>query len=217
MSIPLNGLLFVLILISQCFGQSPSMTISHAGLSPSNTLTVEPGEEITFIYGGGGPHPMTSGHGSTPSPVFFPTVTVTTSNPQETFSLQEPGTYLFHCGTNPGNSSNWGTIIVEATSDLEAPESHPADFILLEAWPNPFNPVTTLYYTIARAGDTRLAVYNLQGERIRTLFSGTLSSGTHSFKWDGRTDNGLSLGSGVYILEAETGDQSIARTVTLQK
>ncbi len=101
-------------MLSGVVSQDAFMNISHQGLQPSSTLTVESGEDITFQYGGGGPHPMTSGWGNgTESPVFFPTVTVTASNPTEIFTLSESGTYIFHCGTNPGNSNNWGTIIVE--------------------------------------------------------------------------------------------------------
>ena len=105
--------LMIVFMLSGLFAQDAYMNISHQGIQPSSTLTVESGQEITFEYGGGGPHPMTSGQGSTESPIFFPTVTVTSSDPIELFSLMEVGTYLFHCGTNPGNSSNWGTIIVE--------------------------------------------------------------------------------------------------------
>ena len=107
----------LLFMVQVTVAQDAYMNLSHAGISPSATMTVEPDQEITFEYGGGGSHPMTDGHGSTPSPVFFQTVTVTSSNPIATFSLEEEGTYLFHCGTNPGNSGLWGTIIVESSTD----------------------------------------------------------------------------------------------------
>ncbi|MBL7012819.1 MAG: T9SS type A sorting domain-containing protein [Candidatus Marinimicrobia bacterium] len=109
------------IIITQItFAQEAYMHLAHSGITPSSTMTVEPGQEITFEYGGGGPHPMTSGQGSTTSPVHFPTVTVNSSNPIATFSLEEEGTYIFHCGTNPGNTSLWGTIIVEP-APIEGP------------------------------------------------------------------------------------------------
>jgi hypothetical protein len=103
----------LLILLSPIYAQDAYMHLSHSGISPSSTLTVIPNQAITFEHGGGGPHPMTSGHGSTNSPIFFPTVTVTSGSPIAVFSLIEVGTYIFHCGTNPGNTSLWGTIIVE--------------------------------------------------------------------------------------------------------
>jgi plastocyanin len=93
--------------------QIQSMTVAHSGLAPNDTLWAAPGDSIKFIYGGGGPHPMTSGHGGNPSPVFFPTVTVTSSTPNAYFTLTTPGIYWFHCGTNPANSANWGTIFIQ--------------------------------------------------------------------------------------------------------
>lgn len=89
-----------------------SFTVSHMGLQPSDEATVNVGDTVKFIYGGGGPHPMTSGHNQTPSPTFFPTVTVTSGAPEATFTLDEPGVYFFHCGTNPMNANNWGTLTV---------------------------------------------------------------------------------------------------------
>lgn len=102
-----------------------SFTVSHAGLAPSAEATVQIGDTVQFIYGSGGPHPMTSGHGlNIESPVFFPTVTVTASVPEAFCTLEEPGTYFFHCGTNPGNSANWGTLEVldpNGIAETEAP------------------------------------------------------------------------------------------------
>jgi len=110
--------LFVVLFALAAQAQYPSMTIQHSGLTPNDTLWVAPGDTIQFIYGGGGPHPMTSGHGSKASPVFFPTVTVTSSSTTALFTLDTVGTYLFHCGTNPSNSNNWGTIIITESASL---------------------------------------------------------------------------------------------------
>lgn len=107
-----NIILFFTTILSLNFVHTQSMNLSHSGISPSSTLTVEPGVEITFIYGGGGPHPMTS---DSNSPMYFPTVTVTSSNPTAVFTLNDEGTYTFHCATNPGNSNLWGTIIIESS------------------------------------------------------------------------------------------------------
>lgn len=114
--------------------QKPSMTIAHSGLRPNDTLWVMPGESIDFIYGGGGNHPMTSGQGSTASPVFFPTITVTSTTPLATFKLDTVGTYIFHCGTNPGNTKNWGTIIVMSSTGINETN---ADQNLVNIYPNP--------------------------------------------------------------------------------
>jgi len=111
----------MLALPALCSSQiAASFTVQHAGLAPSAEATVNVGDTIQFIYGSGGPHPMTSGHGTAiESPTFFPTVTVTAGAPEAFLVLDEPGVYYFHCGTNPNNSSNWGTLnVVDPTSDL---------------------------------------------------------------------------------------------------
>jgi len=114
----LHSSLFIVLFVLGAHAQYPSMTIQHSGLTPNDTLWVAPSDSIQFIYGGGGPHPMTSGHGAKSSPVFFPTVTVTSSNTTALFTLDSVGTYIFHCGTNPNNSNNWGTIIVTESASL---------------------------------------------------------------------------------------------------
>jgi plastocyanin len=97
-----------------------SMNISHQGANPDE-LNVAIGEEITFVFGGGGAHPMTEGWGdgseSTPEP--FVTQTVTSSDPETTFTLEVEGIYFFHCATNPGNQMNWAKIIVGEPDGVE--------------------------------------------------------------------------------------------------
>ncbi len=109
----------IVIMMTGAFSQDAYMHLAHSGITPSSTLIVDSGQEITFEHGGGGSHPMTSGQGNTESPIFFPTVTVTSGNPIAVFTLTEVGTYLFHCNTNPSNTNLWGTIIVEADEPEE--------------------------------------------------------------------------------------------------
>jgi len=141
------------------FGQNPSMTISHTGLSPSSTLTVFAGEEIDFIYGGGGPHPMTEGwqSGESSTPFEFVTQTVTSSNPLVTFTLEE-GIYYFHCGTNPGNSNNWGMITVLSNSTTGVEETKIPEY---KIYPNP----TTDILSINGLAGT-VEIFNLSGKQI---------------------------------------------------
>ncbi|MDP7566799.1 MAG: hypothetical protein QF383_00250, partial [Flavobacteriales bacterium] len=122
------------------FAIGQSMTISHTGIAtvPSSTdksLSVNVGDDITFIYGGGGSHPMTEGwqDGSTSTPVPFVTQTVTSSIPTVTFQINTVGIYKFHCGSSPGNSNNWGTIYVaDGTTSVERVDNNP-----ISVFPNP--------------------------------------------------------------------------------
>jgi len=65
--------------------------------------------------------------------------------------------------------------------------------------PNPFNPRTTLSFTLATTGPTHLRIYDLSGRLVRTLLSDVLDAGTHEVLWDGRDDQGRAASSGAYF------------------
>jgi hypothetical protein len=77
----------------------------------------------------------------------------------------------------------------------------PAAFELDQNYPNPFNPVTTIGYRLQKAADIDLAIYNIAGQKIRTLFKGNQSAGNYTLKWNGMNDFGLQVASGVYLYQ----------------
>ena len=82
----------------------------------------------------------------------------------------------------------------------------PTDYILYHNYPNPFNPWTTISFYAPRAEHVELAIYNLLGQKVRTLFSGTASAGAaNPFRWtDARDDYGRTVSSGVYFCRLTT-------------
>jgi hypothetical protein len=72
------------------------------------------------------------------------------------------------------------------------------------ARPNPFNPRTTIEYSVAAPGRVTLCVYNLAGREVRTLVDRDVKAGEHRVVWDGTTDAGQRAASGVYFLKMET-------------
>jgi hypothetical protein len=70
---------------------------------------------------------------------------------------------------------------------------------LLGNYPNPFNPSTTLHYSLAVPGQVRIEVYNSKGAKVRTLVDAPMASGLHSISWDGTDDNGRTVTSGIYF------------------
>jgi len=84
----------------------------------------------------------------------------------------------------------------------------PATYVLRGISPNPFNPVTTVSYGSPTEGRVKLAVYNVAGRLVRTLVDGEVGPGYHSVVWDGRDEQGMEVGSGVYFcrMEAESFD-----------
>ena len=89
------------------------------------------------------------------------------------------------------------------------------------ARPNPFNPATTIEYSVAVPGRVTLRVYNAAGRVVRTLVDSHAEAGPHKAVWDGTTDTGQRAASGVYFIrmEAATADGvvSVARKMLLLK
>jgi len=86
---------------------------------------------------------------------------------------------------------------------------------LLPNHPNPFNPSTTLSFSLARAGHVRLSVYDLAGRLVRTLVDGEHEAGTHRVVWNGTDATGRAVGAGVYFVRVETPQGSDTRKIAL--
>jgi hypothetical protein len=74
-------------------------------------------------------------------------------------------------------------------------------FHLSQNAPNPFNPTTTLRFTLETGGDAVLAIYDVTGRHVRTLVSGPMDAGAHQVVWDGTDDAGRAVASGVYMCQ----------------
>ncbi len=84
-------------------------------------------------------------------------------------------------------------------------------------YPNPFNPRTTLVYSLATKAQITLTVHDLAGRRVRTLVSGAQLAGQHRVEWDGTDDRGRSVASGAYLCRMSSGpDVKIVRVVLLK-
>jgi hypothetical protein len=101
------------------------------------------------------------------------------------------------------------TINLEYTEyELEAegiPRLPPADFVLGEAYPNPFNQEITIPYTVPYTARVDIVIYDLLGRRVRTLVRALSSAADHHALWDSRGDSGLPVPSGVYFCRMEAG------------
>ena len=75
----------------------------------------------------------------------------------------------------------------------------PSAFRLHACTPNPFNPSTTIAYDLPEAATVRLAVFDLQGRRVRRLADGPRPAGFNTARWDGRADDGHAVAAGAYV------------------
>ncbi|MCK5365838.1 MAG: T9SS type A sorting domain-containing protein, partial [Gammaproteobacteria bacterium] len=89
----------------------------------------------------------------------------------------------------------------------------PSRQLALEAHPNPFNPRTTLTYTLPRESSVQLFVYDVSGRLVRRLEEGVRAAGPHTVTWDGRNEHGREVNSGFYL--GRINADGIARTVKL--
>ena len=96
-------------------------------------------------------------------------------------------------------------------------EVRPAAFFLGGAYPNPFNPSTTIRFSIPGKMPVRLEVYGMDGRRVAVLVDETLDVGPHEAVWLGRDDTGRQVASGVYFSKLLAGSQSQVRKMTLMK
>lgn len=79
------------------------------------------------------------------------------------------------------------------------------EFRLQQNYPNPFNPTTEIRYTLALSGRVELVIFNLLGQRVKTLVSAQQSRGHHIVKWNGADDHGRLVSSGVYFYLLKSG------------
>ncbi len=93
----------------------------------------------------------------------------------------------------------------------------PLAFSLEQNFPNPFNPTTTIHYTLGHSGHIVLEIYNVLGQRVRQLVEADQPIGTYSVLWDGKSDGGVSAASGVYFYRIRTQTFSDVKRMVLIK
>ncbi|MBT4503018.1 MAG: T9SS type A sorting domain-containing protein, partial [Gemmatimonadetes bacterium] len=93
----------------------------------------------------------------------------------------------------------------------------PDSFVLGQSYPNPFNPSTKIGYGLPQDGQIEIAVYNLLGQKIRTLVSGFEKAGYRHVTWDGRTNESQLVPSGMYFYVMESGNFRDVKKVMLLK
>ena len=93
----------------------------------------------------------------------------------------------------------------------------PESFSLSQNYPNPFNPVTQIQFELPRDDKISLKVYNLKGEEVRNLVSGTYRAGYHTIRWNGTNQDSEPVASGVYIYMLEAGTFHSVKKMLLMK
>ncbi len=151
------------------------------------------------------------------------------------------GNYTYHCGagTYTIKASRWDyqdliisdlTVMEVLELNLDIPmlplsvPNHNEDILPtnesafgLRNYPNPFNPETQISFIVPKAGKGELSIFNLKGQRVRTLYHGLLNSGYHSFVWDGKNNAGDLTSSGMYFIKIEVEGKFQTHKIVLMK
>lgn len=96
-------------------------------------------------------------------------------------------------------------------------EALPARFKLYNNYPNPFNPTTNLKFDLPKAGNVKLYIYNVLGQKVATVYEGNLKAGQHIMTWNGKGVTGSQVASGVYFYKLETESHVAVRKMVMLK
>ena len=141
----------------------------------------------------------------------FNLIQLAESTMQDTFTAiipEQPGeTIIEYYISAADNSGRYETLprtapanlftfkICETSADINS--TH-ADFDL-KNYPNPFNPTTNISFKLKESGNTKLTIFNLKGEKVKTLLDKNLTAGKHNVVWQGVDENNKSVASGIYF------------------
>lgn len=93
----------------------------------------------------------------------------------------------------------------------------PPDFSLSQNYPNPFNPSTTISYQLPKSSSVKLEVYNLKGQKVKTLVDANQVAGYHNVIWNGTDTSNRNVASGVYLYRLSNPSKTISKRMLLMK
>jgi hypothetical protein len=115
------------------------------------------------------------------------------------------------------NYDGRGTIYGPVTAVPLAGEAQPREFQLFQNYPNPFNATTRLCYDLSSPSEVSIRIYDVRGELVKVLVAEHRQAGQHTVSWDGCSENGQFVGSGLYVCSFEAqGYRQIVKMVLLR-
>ncbi len=126
--------------------------------------------------------------------------------------------YYFYVTAEYSNGESFQSNVVQVGISDSDENSIPVVNMLQGNYPNPFNPETTISFAVdGEAGYTSLIVFNMKGQKVKTLVNRTLKAGHYDISWKGRDDAGKSVSSGIYYYRLDNGDFSETKKMLLMK
>ena len=133
----------------------------------------------------------------------------------DAFRWQVPETYSDNClirvkdhAFNQVSDVSSQAFTITYPLDIDSESVGIRNISLNQNFPNPFNPSTTISYSLPERGSVNIAIYDVNGRLVKTLRDGPQESGSHQIVWDGTTENGLALNTGIYLCKLNAAEFS---------
>lgn len=120
--------------------------------------------------------------------------------------------WIMHRG-NPGRTANFYNALTPNANEI----ANVADLSLIGNYPNPFNPQTRISFSLKDQSPVEISIYNIKGQKIRTLIDKKLEAGQHNVIWDGKDSNNKSVSSGIYLYRMKNGKFTKSKKMILLK
>lgn len=121
-------------------------------------------------------------------------------------------------GDSPSMTFNQrGTLVLKVLSSVLQGMADLSKPTLLESYPNPFNPSTTLTYFVTSPAPVSLVIYNVLGQKVKILESSQMTAGYHTVVWDGSDRDGRQVSTGIYLVRFEAQGISVTKKLLLAK
>jgi len=177
---------------------------------------------IPMVYGGDKPD-LQAGEGTIANLVFQIDDPAVTSIELTPTSTKNPDHSVMFLTSDPSNNEvkevtpeiNGMTVALNGSAVVDA--VLPTKFALMQNAPNPFNPTTNIAYDLPAPAHVRLEIFNVLGQRVRTLVDNNQPAGSQSVIWDGNDNSGTSVASGIYFYRISAGDFNATKKMMMLK
>jgi len=125
---------------------------------------------------------------------------------------------IFSNSPLPKASNNNQSFNLRTDNTLLGLSMAPKEFQLFQNYPNPFNAQTRIKFAIPKKAKIELQIYNIKGRLVRNLISNeSYEPGVHNILWDGKSDKGLNVSSGIYLYNLKADQFRATKTFMLIK
>ena len=194
--------------------ESVTIEVPVGGTADGELLVLNQGvEDLTWSLTDAAPYVDIDVSGGTLAPAGYTVVTLSAN----AVGLEE-GNHQFDLtltSDDPDNPALTVPVILVVGGGATAVEAAPDAFALTGAVPNPFNPQTTIHFTLPQTQVARLSLYDVQGRLVRELVDGLTPAGSNQVNWNGRDTSGRAVASGTYFARLESGGLTSVKAMVL--